>query len=463
MIEKMESKVFDEFAKKLIYEEDGIKKISQFDIEKLNLTTQEENFLRYVIKKYNVKIVDDKITKENRSSFVRDNNYGDIKGNGLHQIDTPALSNTEYSDLDELIYEDYSKLDEFIEKDFLEKNLQMKSIRNNDGEKEKIKSIRLCDLLELKLSEEEQEHVFYLLDKLDISVAGMGATYDGEFDNYKYVATYKSNLPEALTTEETMEKFKQFNETHDPKIRKEIIEGNMRLVIFVIVKLFYSSGVDLHDLEQYGYEGLIKAVDKFNPNMKYSFSTYAVSYIKGYILSGINELKNEKKRSDYYTYLNAKKAIEEYNGTTLEETPVIIDDMIDLLISNGKIKNDKKSIEVAKRKIWGYGLGNVSYENEEDLEGILGESILTDLDYYEEIALSDVLKSAILEALDTLLPMEKEFLINRFGLDGKKPKTLDELSEMYGISREKVRGIEARALRKLRHPSRSKKLRGFLE
>lgn len=459
MLEEVELYVYDKYIKGMVVEDNGVKKISKEELEKLKLSPHERNFIMYIINKQKIKVTEEKITRADRSSYVRDNNYGDIQTHDLQHIDEPAMSKIEYSPSNEKIFEDYKELDKYLETRFIPTYVLLKQIKNDNGDIEYFPSIRLCHIMALKLSENELEHVMNYLKEKNICVGGKGATLDKEFKNYDYVNTYKeSALPLSISSDETLEKINLYKKNGDKNLRDEIITDNMRLVPYVAYKYAMSTNINKHELESYGYEGLILALENFDISYGYKFSTYAVAYIRGYILRGIQEIMQGKRDNFYNDYINAKSAVENEYGVTLSEEPDLVEDVVDLLVATGKIKGNAGAKEYAKMRITSIAIGNASLDDAEVVEELLDNDQLIDTHDYAEEVLNTMSRQELEQVIDTLTVKEAEIIRLRFGFYDGKPKTLEEISKIYGETIERIRQREAKALRKLRHPHRSKKL-----
>ncbi len=459
-----ETYVLETYINKIMFEENGVKKVLKSDLDKLLLTPQERNFTMYILNKLKIKTVASKITKNDRSPYVRDNNYGDISSNELEKIDEPVMSTINYSETTEKIHEDYTKLDEYLENRFIPTYVLMKKRKNASGKIEYYQSIRLYHITALRLSEAELKHVMEYLNSKNIRVGGRGSTFDSEFENYDFVSTYKSSeLPKTVPPEVTLQKIAKYQETKDPELKEEIIHDNMRLVPYVAYRYAFPTKINQHELESYGYEGLIIAIDNFNLDEGCNFSSYAIATIRGYILKGIQEIKEGKITKFYYSYVNAKNAVERETGLSVEESPELIDDIVELLVATGNVRDEEDARLVAKSKVIALTIGNTNFD-EEELE--IQDELLDEVDY-EEIALDNVFKEQLNErlndVLDTLTKREEEIIRLRFGLypDGK-PHTLEAIGKKYNVTRDRIRQIEKEVLRKLRHPSRGKYLKSFL-
>lgn len=460
MLEEVELYVYDRYIKGMVVEENGVKKITREELDELKLSLNEKNFIMHIINKKGINITEEKITRENRSPYVRDNNYGDIKTHDLQKKDEPVMSKIEYTPTNEKIFEDYKELDEYLETRFIPTYVLLKQRKKENGEIERFPSIRLHHIMALKLSEAELEHVMNYLKEKNIRVGGKGATLDKEFDNYDYVTTYKeSALPLSVPSSVTLQKIVLYKQNKDQKLREEIITDNMRLVPYVAYRYAMSTGINKHELESYGYEGLILALENFDISYGCTFSTYAVAHIRGYILGGIQEIMQGKRNKFYYDYVNAKNAVEKENGVSLKEAPELVDDVIDLLVATGKINGYEETKEYARMRITSMAIGNASLDDEEVVEELITDGQLVDTHDYAEEILNTMSRQVIEQVLDTLSVREAEVLRLRFGFYDGIPKTLEEVGKVFNLSRDRIRQIENKAIRRLRHPSRSKDLK----
>lgn len=462
MLEEVELYVYDKYIKGMIVEDNGVKKIPKEELEKLKLSPHEKNFIMYIINKQKIKVTEEKITRADRSPYVRDNNYGNIQTYDLQKMDEPVMSKIEHTPTNEKVFEDYNELDEYLETRFIPTYVLLKQRKNANGEIEHFPSIRLHHIMALKLSEAELEHVMNYLKEKNIRVGGKGATLDKEFENYDYVTTYKeSALPLSVPSNVTLQKIRLYKQNGDQKLREEIITDNMRLVPYVAYRYAISTSINQHELESYGYEGLILALENFDINNGSTFSVYAVAYIRGHVLKGIQEIMQGKKDNFYYDYVNAKSAVEKEYGLTLSEAPELVEDVVDLLVATGKIKGNDGAKEYARMRIISMAIGNASLDDEELVEELIGAGQLVDTHDYTEEILNTMSRQAIEHALDTLTVREGEILRLRFGFYDGIPKTLEEVAKVLNLPEQRIRQIEAKALRKLRHPSRSENLRGI--
>ena len=223
---------------------------------------------------------------------------------------------------------------------------------------------------------------------------------------------------------------------------------------------YYSNRLDFEDLEQVGYIGLIKAAERYNSNMGTMFSTYAVFWIKQSIF---REIMNNgfairipvymMEKINKVTRLNHKLIAQ---GIEYEERLQIVCDEI------GETQNVVKKCLFFRDSVLSYTSLNSLIGEEENTEIL--EIIKDDMQpSIEDIVMFKSLQETLRQVLNTLKPRERDILKLRFGIDDGRTRTLEEVGEVYGLTRERIRQIEKKAIKKMRHPSRSKKLREYIK
>ena len=367
--------------------------------------------------------------------------------------------------------EEKTKVNKNKPKDGQDRNNKMSIVKNllDKGNKNGVLTYQeiLDEVENIDLSPEQIEKIYEVLESMGIEVQGAANDVDIIEEEIDLsvpegiaiddpVRMYLKEIGKVplLSSEEEMELAKQI-EAGSQYAKKKLAEANLRLVVS-IAKRYVGRGMLFLDLIQEGNLGLIKAVEKFDFRKGFKFSTYATWWIRQAITRAIaDQARTIRIPVHMVETINKlirvqRQLLQELGRDPFpEEISKVMDLPVEKVREIQKIAQEPVSLETP-----------IGEEEDSHLGDFIPDD---DAPAPAEAAAFTMLKEQLINVLDTLTPREEKVLRLRFGLDDGRARTLEEVGKEFNVTRERIRQIEAKALRKLRHPSRSKKLKDYLD
>ena len=306
------------------------------------------------------------------------------------------------------------------------------------------------DVIDEANEEEEEVLTESNVEKFEKSLASEGVSID---DPVKVYLKEIGSFP-LLSLDEEIELAEKIQQG-DKRAKQRLAEANLRLVVS-IAKRYVGRGMLFLDLIQEGNLGLIKAVEKFDYTKGFKFSTYATWWIRQAITRAIaDQARTIRIPVHMVETINKVKKVQSQLLHKNGQEPSVEDLAAELDMAPDKVR---EILKVAQEPI------SLESPIGEEEDSHLGDFIPDyDAPVPEEAATHTLLREQLNEVLATLTPREAKVLSLRFGIEDGRPRTLEEVGKEFNVTRERIRQIEAKALRKLRHPSRNKKLKDFLD
>jgi RNA polymerase primary sigma factor len=373
-------------------------------------------------------------------------------------------------DEDDLDLDDDDDIDEDISMADLDMAVLRPLITKGRANKKILRQDEVLDYLErIKFEEERLDEIIEGLERAGIEVVDEKEEADRERDRNKKAEAFNDSMMvddpvrmylkeigkvDLLTAEEERELAIRM-EAGDEDAKQHLTEANLRLVVS-IAKRYTGRGMQFLDLIQEGNLGLIKAVDKFDYTKGFKFSTYATWWIRQAITRAIaDQARTIRIPVHMVETINKLIRIQRQLLQELGREPEVEEIANEMEITPDKVR------EIMKKSQEPVSLEKPIGEEE---DSHLGDFIPDDdAPSPADQAAFTLLKEQLLEVLKGLTPREEKVLRLRFGLDDGRQRTLEEVGREFNVTRERIRQIEAKALRKMRHPSRSKKLKEYLD
>ncbi len=358
----------------------------------------------------------------------------------MYYDDNNIYAKIEYNEYGEIVLEDYTDLEKYLDNVFL----PYYTVYDQSGENKKA-HVNLSDLKRSKMSDFEIKYTISYLQSKDIEVHGRDALFCDKNSNYKYVKKTHMDIPKPITGEELEILLDKYKDTRDLKIKNQLILGNMYLVRNIVHKFFMNLVYEPEELESYGYEALIRAIENYDKSYGVKFTTYANKSIFSFIKDGVVSLDLFSLSVTNRNIHKIKMDIEKQNKGKISDNINNIDIIRKRLFDEGAISDKiyEKLPNLLKMAYFPESLDDLS---EEDLN--YDSSLIVNEDMSEDITKEETMIN-IKKAFNILTKGQREVIIMRYGFNDGIYKSQIEVADLMGVTKQYISYCEIEALRKL--------------
>ena len=372
-----------------------------------------------------------------KGGLVKDFNYGENLNSPI-----PKYATIIYDDNGNITFEDYSELDKYLEEVLIpicvNENIKIDEIGNRsvDGS-----SMTLWSIVRRNFCDAEFKHIMNYLNERNIVVTGSDTFLIDQFDNYKFVSFegrrmyYDTIDPEKLASD--VIRYKK-----DPSIeaRNKFIENNMKIVSYLSYRCYCVTGIDIEELNSYGVEGLIEALEKFDPNISTNFYSFSTSFVKRYLIDGIAEVQGFNRGKFYNDFVRVKKEVEEEYADKLDNNFKLVDVILERMVANNYID----SINIDNNRCRILSKMPLSLDDCDDTLELCDDNTLE----YEIACVES--RKMVEDLFNSLTPKEEYILRQHYGFDDSEPRTFDDIGKDFDTCRATIHIKEKRAFQKIR-------------
>ena len=402
------------------------------DFKKLDLNLEEKNMLISTFKHQGIEI-------RRKNALVEEFNYGEFINSFV-----PKIADIRYDKNGEITFEDYSELDKYLEEEFIPFNVNESMEIDEVGNRSVgNKYVHLSKLVKKNFCDAEFKYIMEYLKEKNIIVKGTNSFLSEEFDNYESRLSIGENrTPSISNIAQVLKDVIEYKNNPSDELLEKVVKDNMKIISLSAFAFSRISGVDVEELKSYGYEGLLLAIDRFDPEKSKDFYTYSTSYINGYIRIGICEIKGIE-RNFYSQFCKFKTEVEDEYCESIEDNYKLVDVILERMANEDYLKEDE--IQKCKAKI----LLSMPESIEEYADSIEASD---DNRLYYEFAYNE-LKRALDFNFNKLKSRRVDITKRRYGI-GYEKQGRKEIAKEFGVSQSNIADIYGKVLKRLRKSKR---------